>query len=108
MKTKKKNLRYGVIDADLTPADLVTIHSGHIDYFDKLHARGKENELYFQGMNLSSKQEDDYYKQDRIPFPNAITADKLQRIISTERNSRTFAKAEARIKQVKLKPNCSH
>ena len=92
MKTKSI---YGLQNTPLSAAILVSIHEPHLPYFDKLWTSGSENERYFSGTNLSEKQEEDYYKQDRIPFPNAITADKLTRIISSERNSRSSAKAEA-------------
>ena len=96
MKPQKAKDAVGLQNTPLSAADLVNTHSGHMTYFDDLWARGKENELYLRGKNLSGKQEDDYYNQGRIPFPNAATADKLQRIISTERNSRTNIKAIAK------------
>lgn len=85
----------GIEDTPIQASDLVSMHEGHISYFEELHNRGQENELYLRGTNLSAKQINDYYVQDRIPFPNAITADKLNRIISSQRNSRTSVKAEA-------------
>ena len=86
---------YGLTDTPMSAAGLVALHQGHLDYFNELHNRGIENERYRKGTNLSPSQEQDYYNQDRIPFPSAITADKLNRIISSERNSKTSAKAEA-------------
>lgn len=92
MKTEKL---YGLTDTPLSAADLVSIHQSHLSYFEDLWESGKENERYRMGRNLSEAQEADYLNQDRIPFPSAITADKLNRIISSERNSKTVAKAEA-------------
>ncbi len=91
---KAKSL-YGVKDTKYSASDLVTIHTSHIKYFDELWTRGRENELYRTGSNLSDKQKDDYTRQDRIPFPNAITCDKLNRIIESQQKSRTSVKAEA-------------
>lgn len=89
------NSFYGLTNCPLSAADLVSIHQSHLSYFNELHIRGAENERYRMGKNLSPQQEADYYQQDRIPFPTAVTADKLNRIISSERNSKTVAKAEA-------------
>ena len=93
----------GLTGLPMTAADIMTLHESHLGYFDELWTRGKENELYRTGKNLSDKQEGDYYKQDRIPFPNAITADKLNRVISSERNSRTSMTAEAKKPESEVK-----
>ncbi|MBK7380635.1 MAG: hypothetical protein IPJ03_16890 [Ignavibacteriales bacterium] len=93
----------GLTGLPMTAADIMTLHESHLGYFDDLWTRGKENELYRTGKNLSDKQEGDYYKQDRIPFPNAITADKLNRVISSERNSRTSMTAEAKKPESEVK-----
>lgn len=86
---------FGLQDCPLSASDLVSIHDGHISYFDKLWARGEENERYRTGENITKKQEQDFYNQGRIPFPSPITSDKITRIIASERNSRTSAKAQA-------------
>lgn len=87
---------YGVQNTPLSASDLVSIHSSHFPYFNKLWNRGIENERYLTGENFSEEQKQDIYNQDRIPFPSAITADKLNRIISTERNTRTSTRYEAK------------
>jgi hypothetical protein len=86
---------YGLTDCPLSAGDLVSILEPHFSYFEELWDRGIENERYRMGKNLSSEQEQDYYNQDRIPFPSAITSDKLSRLVGSEILSTTSAKAEA-------------
>ena len=95
MNPQKTKTIAGVLNTPLTASDLVSIQESNLSYFQKLYSKGEENERYLTGQNLSEEQEKDYYNQERIPFPSAITADKLNRIISTERNTRTSTKAEA-------------
>ena len=83
------------INAPRTAADLVSLHQSHISYFEDLWKRGAENEIYFKGQNFSNSQMEDIFNQNRTPFPNPVTADKLNRIIYSERNTRTSIKAEA-------------
>ena len=85
----------GVLDTPYSAADLSTMIDNHMPYFEDLWERGRENELYMKGENLSKKKRKAYSNQSRSHFPIPNVADKLSRIISAERNSRTYAKAEA-------------
>ncbi|MFA5715089.1 MAG: hypothetical protein WC998_05090 [Candidatus Paceibacterota bacterium] len=85
----------GIKDAPCSAADLSSLIGSHMPYFNKLWEEGKENELYMKAVNLSEKKKKDYVKQQRAHFSLPMVCDKLSRVISSERNSRTYAKAEA-------------
>uniref|UniRef100_A0A6M3XS90 Portal protein n=1 Tax=viral metagenome TaxID=1070528 RepID=A0A6M3XS90_9ZZZZ len=95
MKNQKARNIYGITDAPSSAVDLKNMHLGHISYFNELWESGKENERYRMSDNFSTEQKDDITSQGRIPVAVAATSDKLTRIISSERNSRTRPKARA-------------
>lgn len=76
---------------------LISIHDGAINYFNKLHERGEENERYYSADPFTDKQKQDYALQDRIPFSISSIPQKLNSIISTERTNRVSWKAKAKI-----------
>ena len=43
----------GVLDTPYSAADLSTMIDNHMPYFEDLWERGRENELYMKGENLS-------------------------------------------------------
>jgi len=80
-----------------TPIDiqtLIQIHDGAIDYFTKLWKRGIENERYYSADPFTDEQKREYALQDRIPFSISSIPQKLNSIISIERNSRVSLKAK--------------
>jgi hypothetical protein len=85
----------GLTETPLKAADLRNMIDNHRSYFDELHKDAAENELYLEGVNLTQAQRAVYANKGRGHFPIPIVSDKLSRIISSERNSRTTAKAEA-------------
>lgn len=76
---------------------LISIHEGAIDYFNKLHERGAENERYYSADPFTDKQKSEYAVQDRLPFSISSIPHKLNSIISTERANRVSWKAKAKI-----------
>jgi hypothetical protein len=76
---------------------LVQIHDGAIDYFNKLHARGKTNEDYYSCNPFTDSQKSEYAIKDRIPFSISSIASKLNSIISTERTNRVSWKCKAKV-----------
>ena len=83
-----------------TPIDLhelINIHGGAIDYFNKLHERGTENERYYSADPFDEKQKQEYALQDRIPFSISTIPKVLNQIISSEKQQRVSAKAKVRV-----------
>ena len=87
----------GNADQTIDVQTLIQIHDGAIDYFNKLHKRGVENEKYYAADPFDDKQKNEYVIKDRIPFSISSIATKLNTIISTERTNRVSWKCKPKI-----------
>jgi len=84
----------GITNAPLSATDLCNMINGHLPYFEKLWKSAKENELYMSGENLTEQQRKAYHDKERGHFAQPIVADKLSRVIETQRNNKTSVKTE--------------
>ena len=83
------------IKAPLTVQDLCQMHIQNFGYFDNLWRRGEENERYISADHHSDEEKRDYEADDRYPFSVALTAQKINTIMASEKENRTSFKVEA-------------
>ena len=93
---KRKEKGVSKLNPKIPHEQLVLMHTTNLGYFDKLWKRGEENERYFSVDHFTDEEKQDYVNEGRYPFSMPMTAHKLNNIISSEKESRTSFKVEAK------------
>ena len=83
------------IEAPLTVEQLCLMHLQNLGYFDKLWRRGEENERYISADHFTDEEKRDYANDGRNPYSVALTAQKINTIMASEKENRTSFKVEA-------------
>ncbi len=83
------------IKSPLTVQDLCQMHIQNFGYFDNLWRRGEENERYISADHHTDEEKRDYTNDGRYPFSVALTAQKINTIMASEKENRTSFKVEA-------------
>lgn len=83
------------IKSPLNVQELCLMHIQNFGYFDKLWRRGEENERYISADHHTDEEKRDYAADGRYPFSVALTAQKINTIMASEKENRTSFKVEA-------------
>lgn len=83
------------IESPLNVQELCLMHIQNFGYFDKLWQRGEENERYISADHHTDEEKRDYAADGRYPFSVALTAQKINTIMASEKENRTSFKVEA-------------
>ena len=83
------------IEAPLNVQELCLMYIQNFGYFDKLWRRGEENERYISADHHTDEDKRDYANDGRYPYSVALTAQKINTIMASDKENRTSFKVEA-------------